>query len=244
MIRRPRSGEGPTHTQNWNGGLTGLPLGVCVCVCLGVGGVLWTSGRPLGPPFQFWVWVGSSPDLGLRITAPHPSVQNRQKCEPARLACCRTSSAQYFWASLNDVPAAKLPPPSNWCGTPPTPKHPDTPRTACEAETPTSGGVCGVGWGGRLASRCSGAGRRRRTDSKKKRPKARNPPKPPASPPALLPELPELTTKRAPPPNFSKSGSSRPFKPVQTDFLLTLLAPPRAPTPGTRPAWGTTNAGS
>ena len=36
VIRRPRSGEGPTHTQNWNGGLTGLPLGVCV-----------------------WVWVGS-----------------------------------------------------------------------------------------------------------------------------------------------------------------------------------------
>ena len=34
VIRRPRSGEGPTHTQNWNGGLTGLPLGV-------------------------WVWVGS-----------------------------------------------------------------------------------------------------------------------------------------------------------------------------------------
>ena len=27
VIRRPRSGEGPTHTQNWNGGLTGLPLG-------------------------------------------------------------------------------------------------------------------------------------------------------------------------------------------------------------------------
>ena len=35
VIRRRRSGEGPTHTQNWNGGLTGLPLGVC----LGVGGV-------------------------------------------------------------------------------------------------------------------------------------------------------------------------------------------------------------
>ena len=34
-----------------------------------------------------------------------------------------------------------LPPPSNWCGTPPTPKH--TPRTACEAETPNSG--CGGG---------------------------------------------------------------------------------------------------
>ena len=34
VSRRPRSGEGPTHTQNWNGGLTGLPLGVCVCVCV------------------------------------------------------------------------------------------------------------------------------------------------------------------------------------------------------------------
>ena len=36
VIRRARSGEDPTHTQNWNGGLTGLSLGVCV-----------------------WVWVGS-----------------------------------------------------------------------------------------------------------------------------------------------------------------------------------------
>ena len=37
VSRRRRSGEGPTHTQNWNGGLTGLPLGVCVFG--GVGGV-------------------------------------------------------------------------------------------------------------------------------------------------------------------------------------------------------------
>ena len=34
VIRRPRSGEDPTHTQNWNGGLTGLPLCLCVCVKL------------------------------------------------------------------------------------------------------------------------------------------------------------------------------------------------------------------
>ena len=29
------------------------------------------SGRPVRPPFQFWVWVGPSPDLSLRITAPN-----------------------------------------------------------------------------------------------------------------------------------------------------------------------------
>ena len=70
------------------------------------------SGRPVRPPFQFWVWVGPSPDLRLRITAPHPSVHERQKCVLDSIACSSTSPAQYFWASLNDVPAAKLPHPT------------------------------------------------------------------------------------------------------------------------------------
>ena len=43
---------------------------------------------------------------------------------------------------------------------------------------------------------------------------------------------------RAPTPNFSKSGSSRPFKPVQTDFQHTLLAPTPSPY-----AWYPTRAG-
>ena len=71
-----------------------------------------------------------------------------------------------------------LPPPSNWCGTPPTPKH--TQLTACEAETPTSG--CGGG------ARFSLLGRGTPTPHGLQLP---NPPKPRASSPPNLPDLPE-----------------------------------------------------
>ena len=95
----------------------------------------------------------NSPDLPKRARkAPKIITSERKNRQVPERVCVWMT---YFRVAINLARAPYHPRP---IGVGPHP-HPNTPRTACEAETPTSG--CGGG----LASRCSGAGRRRRTDS-------------------------------------------------------------------------------
>ena len=178
----------------------------------GAGQVGWHSalaGLAVGPQAE----VGRGPH-------PHPKLEWRSHRPPAWCVCARRHRGA--------INRGRAPYPPRPIGVGPPP-HPDTPRTACEAETPTSGcgwgGGGGVRWRGRggkgLASRCSGAGRRRRTDSKE-RPQTR-PNRQKRLPPHLTccPEsLPQKKQRKAAVPQLNS------FAAADADGLLMGCGPP------------------